>query len=81
MFFKLTKVSAFHRGVKLYETLSFFNFFAGGAIIGAFRYGASRRNMPPQPLRSRLICPSLVRVARLGAITKPDRARLIVEGK
>jgi hypothetical protein len=31
MFFKLTKVSAYHSGLKLYETLSFFNFFAGGA--------------------------------------------------
>jgi hypothetical protein len=31
VFFKLTKGSAFHSGLKLYETLSFFNFFAGGA--------------------------------------------------
>jgi len=46
MFFKLTKVSAFHSGLKLYETLSFFNFFAGGPQIEAFRYGASRRDMP-----------------------------------
>jgi len=46
MFFKLTKVSAFHSGLTLYETLSFFNFFAGCAQIGAFRYGAPRRNIP-----------------------------------
>jgi hypothetical protein len=50
MFFKLTKVSAFHSRLKLYETLSFFNFFAGGALFGAFRcgdfrFGPSRRNI------------------------------------
>jgi len=45
MFFKLTKDSAFHSGVKLYETPRFFNFFAGGALIEAFRYGAHRRKM------------------------------------
>jgi hypothetical protein len=60
MYFKLTKVSAFHSGLKLYEKRSFFNFFAGGALIGAFRYGASGRDMPQLEMAAAFVMYSLL---------------------